>query len=67
MGIVNEVGVTAGQIWKLLESGGPQTPTQLRKKLDAKANLIDFALGWLAREDKIEIVQEKRTLRVSLK
>lgn len=67
MAIKNEIGVMAGQIWSLLNNDGPQTAAQIRKKLGAQPDLTDYALGWLAREDKIEFVQEKRTLRVTLK
>lgn len=61
------VGETAGKIWETLSNDGPLTVTQLKKKLNGTGELIPLALGWLAREDKIEILQEKKTVRVSLK
>jgi len=39
----------------------------LKKKLNGSGELVSFALGWLAREDKIDIFQEKRSLKVTLK
>ena len=61
------VGETAGKIYQALSSGGPQTVSQLKKKLDGSGELLNFALGWLAREDKIEMVQEKKNIHVQLK
>lgn len=62
-----QIGETAGQVWRLLESDGPQTLAQIKKKVDSKDDLVNYALGWLAREDKIEILPEKKTIRVQLK
>lgn len=67
MEIIQQVGETAGKIWHTLLSDGPQTVAQLKKKVNGAGDLVNFALGWLAREDKVEIVQEKKTFRVQLK
>lgn len=61
------VGETAGQVWQLLHSDGPQTLAQMKKKLKGTNQLLNFAVGWLAREDKVEIVEEKKNFRVQLK
>ena len=61
------VGETAGRVWQALSSEGPLTVAQLKKKLNGTGEMVPLALGWLAREDKIEILQEKKTVRVSLK
>jgi hypothetical protein len=61
------VGETAGKIYQALSSGGPQTVTQLKKKLNGSGELVNFALGWLAREDKIDIVKEKKNFHIQLK
>jgi hypothetical protein len=67
MGINALVGETAGRIWHLLNDEGPQTIAQLRKKLNGSGEVLSFALGWLAREDKVDITQEKKTVKVALK
>jgi hypothetical protein len=67
MEINAKIGETAGRIWHLLNDEGPQTFPQLKKKLDGSGELLSFALGWLAREDKVDIKQEKKTVRVALK
>jgi hypothetical protein len=61
------VGETAGRIWHLLNDEGPQTIAGLKKKLDGSGELLSFAVGWLGREDKVEIRQEKKTVKVALK
>jgi Winged helix-turn-helix domain (DUF2582) len=67
MDMKNAVGETAGKIWETLSAHGPQTLAQLKKKVDGSGDLVNFALGWLAREDKIDIVAEKKTFRVQLR
>jgi len=67
MAINGQVGETAGKIWHLLNQEGPQTIPQLKKKLNGSGELLNFALGWLAREDKVDITQEKKVLTVALR
>jgi Winged helix-turn-helix domain (DUF2582) len=61
------VGETAGKIWNELSAGGPLTVTQIKKKVNGTGELVNFALGWLAREDKVAIIPEKKTFRVELR
>lgn len=61
------VGHTAGKIWGELAEGGPQTAAQLKKKLNGEGDLVNLAIGWLAREDKVDIIAEKKSFRVTLK
>lgn len=61
------VGVTAGKIWHALNDFGPQTLAELKKKLNGSSELVGFGLGWLAREDKVDISQEKKAIKVALK
>jgi len=67
MEINAQIGETAGKIWHLLNDQGPQTFPQIKKKLDGSGELLSFALGWLAREDKVDLAQEKKVYRVTLK
>jgi hypothetical protein len=62
-----QVGVTAGKVWHTLNDLGPQTVAQLKKKLNGSGDLVGFALGWLAREDKVDILLEKKRFKVALK
>jgi len=67
MQINGQVGETAGKIWHLLSDEGPQTISQLKKKLNGSGEILSFALGWLAREDKVDITQDKKIVTVALK
>jgi hypothetical protein len=62
-----EIGTMAGAIWQKLEIEGEMTLTKLKKELKAGSPLFDWAIGWLAREDKILLTTEKRTMRACLK
>ena len=67
MEITAQAGETAGRIWHILNDEGPQTFPQIKKKLHGSGELHAFALGWLAREGKVDITQEKKTIKVALK
>ena len=67
MGTREQVGFTAGEVWHILNDFGPQTLAQLKKRVNGSGELVHFALGWLAREDKIDISQEKKRFKVALK
>ncbi|OFV80701.1 MAG: hypothetical protein A3B65_01480 [Acidobacteria bacterium RIFCSPHIGHO2_02_FULL_67_57] len=62
-----DIGAAAGRIWEALNSKGELTPAQLQKAAEVEEPLLSWAVGWLAREDKLVITRDKRGLRVSLK
>jgi hypothetical protein len=62
-----QIGKVAGTIWHILEANGEMTFAKLKKEVAAAGPLFDWAIGWLAREDKIDLTQEKRSFRVCLK
>lgn len=61
-----EIGTTAGAIWNILHTKGELTLYQLKKQTKAKEPVFDWAIGWLARENKIAFKQQKRSIRVRL-
>ena len=64
----NKVGTIAGQIWQHLHQNGPTTVTELKKEFKLKnVDNIHQGLGWLAREGKVESVQDKRYIKYSIK
>jgi len=60
------IGETAGAIWHALAEKGPLTIARLVKEIDAPRDVVLLALGWLAREDKIEI-DDGRSRTISLR
>lgn len=62
-----QIGTTAGAIWQALNTKGELSLAQLKKALEGEPPLFDWAIGWLAREDKIVITQERRSFRIRLR
>jgi len=63
---VAQIGETAGEVWRALADKGPLTTSRLVKEIDAPRDVVMQALGWLAREDKIDI-EDGRTRTVMLR
>ncbi len=64
---VDQVGETAGAVWQCLDVRGRMSMAQLIKSIDAPRDVVMQAVGWLAREDKIEIDETTRGRQVFLK
>jgi len=60
------IGETSGKVWQYLRKNGASTLTALEKGIKAPASAVYMALGWLAREGKVAIEQEKRSVKISL-
>ena len=56
----------AGKTWRYLGQNGQTNVSQLPKSLQEKDEVILQALGWLAREDKIDYTIKNRRTFVSL-
>lgn len=61
------IGLAAGQIWQTLSEKGPQPVAGLKKAVDQPADVVIAALGWLAREDKLDFETSGKSATVSLK
>ena len=62
-----QIGFSAGEIYNYLNNNGESTFSKMKKELDLKGNFADLGLGWLARENKVEIAQKGPAVKVSLK
>ena len=62
-----EIGETAGVIWHALEKGGSMTLARLAKEVSAPRDVVMQAVGWLAREGKVEIGEVKRKRTITLR
>ena len=67
LSLVDQIGQTSGEVWKLLNETGPLSLAKTVKAVGKPRDLVMQALGWLAREDKIEIVEEGRARVVKLR
>jgi hypothetical protein len=62
-----EIGHVAGDVWGLLVRDGSLTVAAIKKSIDAPPDLVLAAIGWLAREDKLEFSTQARSVKVSLR
>jgi hypothetical protein len=65
--VKEEIGSTAGMIWHALSDSGELSLAKLKKEVNGKSPVFDWAIGWLAREDKVVITREKRSFHIGLK
>ncbi len=63
----NNIGQAAGVLWDYLSEQDPISVTKLTKETGLDAKLVQRALGWLDREDKLNFQMKGRTELVSLK
>jgi hypothetical protein len=62
----DQIGETAGLVWHYLASKGKVNMTTLIRDLKAHRDLTMQAIGWLAREHKVVIVEEKKKKMIAL-
>ena len=62
-----EIGAVAGAVWHVLNGKGRVTLKKLKKQINCKARVFDWAIGWLAREGKIWIEPQNRSFIIKLK
>ena len=65
---VDFYGKNAGSVYRFLESkkSEPQTISQIKKGARLKEFEVHGALGWLAREHKIQISGNEDNIKISL-
>ena len=64
---IEEIGQTAGLVWQFLQTHGESTLSGVEKGVEAPKAMVSMAVGWLAREGKIAVRDEKRAVRISLR
>ena len=62
-----QIGVTAGRIWQTLSENNELSLTRIPKMVGEKDTVVYQALGWLAREDKVEYRTKANRTLVSLR
>ena len=64
--MVDAIGESAGKVWRYLAAQGPRSVSQIQRGTGLSQSLTYFALGWLAREEKVRFEQEGRALLVGI-
>ena len=65
--VIDQIGETAGLVWQCLDPQESVSMAQLIRSIDAPRDVVMLAVGWLAREDKIEIEETTRGRQIRLK
>ncbi len=66
MAYIDEVGTVAGAVWGLLAERGKVSLSAVEKGIDAPRNVVYMAIGWLAREGKVTLAREERSIQIWL-
>lgn len=64
--MIEKIGTNAGKVWTLLDEAGTQNVKDLKKSSKLTDKDLYAALGWLAREGKVALVEDEKELFVSL-
>ena len=61
------IGEVAGKVWHILSEEGAMSFPRLAREIGEPRDLVMQAVGWLAREDKVEIEEGTRGRTVALR
>jgi hypothetical protein len=61
------IGHAAGEVWGILSGSEPRTIADIKKLAKSPADVVVAAIGWLAREDKLEFVTNGKTVKIGLR
>ncbi|MBQ9523937.1 MAG: winged helix-turn-helix domain-containing protein [Bacteroidaceae bacterium] len=62
------VGTLAGAVWSALNENGTMASKDVKKAAGLKSDKeLYLAMGWLLREDKLNVVEDAKTITLSLK
>lgn len=66
--MTEKIGLMAGAIWTALNENGAMSAKDLKKAAKVKTDKeLYLAMGWLLREDKLEVVEAGKEITLSLK
>lgn len=63
---IDHIGEVAGHVWRELAKVETTSISKLVQSVDAPRDIVMQAIGWLARENKIEIIEKSRGRSISL-
>ena len=58
--LIDQIGDAAGIVWHALHKEGPLSVAKLVETVELNRDLVMQAIGWLAREGKLQITETKR-------
>ncbi|HTN68414.1 MAG TPA: winged helix-turn-helix domain-containing protein [Dysgonamonadaceae bacterium] len=64
--MIENIGMNAGKVWAILDEEGNMSERTLKKAVNLTFKDLYAALGWLAREEKINLEKKGRDIYISL-
>ncbi|MEK7450081.1 MAG: winged helix-turn-helix domain-containing protein [Planctomycetota bacterium] len=64
--MLNQIGNDAGKIWQTLAKDGPMSLKQLERVLSFTPAEAHLAMGWLARENKVNLLAKGKNIYADL-
>lgn len=64
--MITAIGITAGDIWQILDKSSPIMLRDIFRQTDAPQDLILMSLGWLAREGHVVLEKSDNEYVVTL-
>jgi hypothetical protein len=61
-----KIGELAGEVWDYLDENGETSVSQVSREIEAPKAKVDMAIGWLAREEKLDFNEKSRGFTVEL-
>lgn len=65
--MLDNIGNVAGDVWRYLEENDEATVTKLTRELGETERTVLMAIGWLAREGKLDFEKRKQGTYITLK
>lgn len=65
--MMHAIGTTAGDIWHTLDKRGEMTLPELQRLIGTEDPVLSWGVGWLAREQKIDVWLDGATYRIRLR
>jgi len=65
--MLNTIGDAAGKVWQYLDQNGAASVTKITTETEISKNDMQRAIGWLLKEDKLNIEVKGRIETLSLK
>jgi hypothetical protein len=62
----NSIGEMAGKVWTALDNNGEMTIAKIKNEIKADVFTLNAAIGWLAREGKLDIAKKGNSIKAKL-
>ncbi len=65
--MIDAIGESAGIVWQFLDTHGESSVNKIKNETGLSINDVQRAIGWLAKEDKLNFELKGRVETLSLK